>query len=246
MRNNEPVCVEIALRIPGTWASLQQLREAIPDGIQLTESKVILKDGWECEYFLLPADGEFPKVFRSSCRRIPTREEQRKVSKYTFCIGLAGPGGSLEAAFQMMKAASVFVEAGGAGVFVDNSGLSHGGQDWLNMCEMGGTDSVSYAFVALVRGLSEVWTMGFQALGIPDLRMARQDSEQDPDSIIDIIRYMAAADTRMDHGHLIADEQGPLFRVVKTNCTRFKFGSPMHNPFGYLKLVRTRGAVTDN
>jgi len=246
MQKNTPMCVEIALRIPGTWSSLQQLKDSLPDCTQLTDAKVSLKDGWECDYFILPADSEFPRIFRSSCRRIPTREEQKKVSNYTFSVGLSGPGGSLEAAFQMMKAASVFIEAGGAGVFIDNSGLAHGGQDWLNMCDMGGTDSISYAFVALIRGLSEVWTMGFQALGIPDLRMARLDSEQDPDSIIDIIRYMAAAEVRVEHGHLIADGQGPLFKVLETSCSRFKLGSPMYNPFGYLKLERTRGSVSDN
>lgn len=246
MRHNEQLCVEIALRIPGIWSSLQQLRDSLPDGTQLTEAKVILKDGSECEYFVLPADEQFPQIFRSSCRRIPTREEQRKVSRYTFCIALSGPGGSLEAAYQMMKAAAVIVEAGGAGVFIDNSGLAHGGQDWLNMCDMGGTDSISYAFVSLVRGLAEVWTMGFQAIGIPDLRMTRHDSEQDPDSIIDIIRYMAASDVQLDDGHLIADEHGPMFKVMKTSCSRFESGSPMHNPFGYLQLVRTRGSVSDN
>ncbi len=250
MRNEDRISasanVTIAIRIPGTWSSLQQLRDSMPVGVRLSEDSVRLKDGAQFEFYILPADSEFPQVFRSSCRRLPTREEQRKVSRYTFCVGLRGPGGSPDAAFRIMQAAAAFVEAGGAGVFIDTSGLAHGGQDWVNLCEMGGADSVSYAFVSLVRSLTEVWTMGFQALGISDLRMTRQDSDESPDSIIDIIRYMAATTIRIDDGHIIADETGPMFRAVKTRCTRFEEGSPMHNPYGYLKLVRARHSASDN
>ena len=90
------------------------------------------------------------------------------VDSYTVNVGLTGPGGSMKAALTMMQAGSAIVRAGGAGVFIDNSAVAHGGSHWIEMTEAGGPDAVSFAYVAIVRGEKEVWTMGMHVMGLPD------------------------------------------------------------------------------
>ena len=52
--------------------------------------------------------------------------------------GFGRPDASLlEAARTMMQAGAALLRAGGAGVFIDNSALAHGGQQWLEMTEDG-------------------------------------------------------------------------------------------------------------
>jgi hypothetical protein len=122
-------------------------------------------------------------------------------------------------------------------VFIDNSALAHGGQDWLEMTEDGGPDAVSFAFVSIVRGDSEVWTMGMHVLGLRDIVMKRADAEDDGFDITEVIRYLARGDKTVGNGHVLADLDGPRFQVIAQDSPARLAGSPMHNPFGRFKLV---------
>jgi hypothetical protein len=146
----------------------------------------------------------------------------------------------------MMEAASVILRAGGAGVFIDNSALAHGGENWLEMTEDGGSDAISFAFVAIIRGKTEVWTMGMHVLGLRDILMKRSDIEAEGFDIVEVIRYVARGDDPVEDGHIIADQNGPRFQAFVQPSTEFPEGSPMHNPFGRLKLVSMRDIAEIN
>jgi len=146
----------------------------------------------------------------------------------------------------MMQAGAAVVRAGGAGVFIDNSGLAHGGQHWLEMTDDGGPDALSFAFVAIISGQNEVWTMGMHVLGLRDLVMKRADVEADGFDIVEVIRYMSQSETPIGDGHILADLNGPRFRAFTQDGAEELAGSPMHNPFGRLKLVSMRDIAETN
>jgi hypothetical protein len=238
--------VEIALRIPGTWAHPRELIERLPEGYRLMPEALTLPDGSKIEFNPLPPDDQFAGIFRSSCRRPPTKEELEQVDRYTVNIGLMGPGGSLQAARRMMEAAAGIVRAGAAGVFIDNCALAHGGEYWLEMTEDGSSDAVSFAFVGIVRGQTEIWTMGMHALGLRDIVMQRADVEDGGFDIVEVIRYLARGDKPVGDGHVIADFDGPRFQAFHAqNPAQFE-GTPMHNPFGRLKLVSMKDVAGQN
>ena len=93
-------------------------------------------DGDAVEVIPLPPDDEFPQVFAGACRRQLTRRDRETVERYGVNVCLAGPGGSLRAAIRMLRAGAAVVRAGGAGVFVDNSGRAHPSRDWLEFAEV--------------------------------------------------------------------------------------------------------------
>jgi hypothetical protein len=241
---NEPA-VKVALRIPGQWSHPKELIERLPEGHRLTPEGLILPDKTEIGFGAAKADDQFAGIFRSSCRQPPTDDELATVNAYTVNVFLSGPGGSMDTARTMMQAAAAVVRAGGAGVFIDNCTLAHGGQNWLAMTEDGGPDALSFAFVAIVRGKSDVWTMGMHVLGLRDLLMKRTDIEDDGFDIVDVIRYLARGDKPVGDGHIIADLGGPRFRAFTQDSPREFAGSPMHNPFGRLKLV-SMGDIADS
>lgn len=113
----------------------------------------------------------------------------------------------------MMQAAAAIVQAGGAGVFIDNRGLAHGGQDWLEMTAEGGPDALSFAFVAIIRGKEDVTTMGMHVLGLRDLVMKGTDIKVEGFYITEVIHYVARGEKPIQPGHLIADLSGPRFQV---------------------------------
>ena len=194
----------------------------------------------------MDADDQFAQIFRSSCRQPATADELATVDGYRVNVLLSGPGGSMQAARTMMQAAAAIVRAGGAGVFIDNSGLAHGGQHWLEMTEDGGPDALSFAFVAIVRGQADVWTMGMHVLGLRDVAMKRADAESDGFGIIEVICYLSGGEKPVEDGHLLADLNGPRFQAFTEDRTEVPVGSPMHNPFGRLRLVSTRDIAESN
>jgi hypothetical protein len=243
---DEPAAVRIALRIPGTWSHPKELLERMPASYRLTGESLVLPDRTEIDFGAAPADDQFAEIFRSSCRRQPTEDELATVDKYAVNIFLSGPGGSMDAARKMMEAGGAIVRAGGAGVFIDNCGLAHGGGGWLELAEDGGPDALSFAFVAIIRGDTEVWTTGMHVLGLREVVMKRSDIEVEGFDIVDVIRYLARGDKPIDDGHIIADLDGPRFVVHPHPSSDELAGSPMHNPFGRWKLVSLRDIAEAN
>jgi hypothetical protein len=238
--------IEIALRIPGQWSHPGELVERLPEGCRLTAEALILPDSTSVEFGAMDADDQFAEIFRSSCRRPATADELAIVNDYTVNLFLCGPGGSLAAARTMMQAGAALVRAGGAGVFIDNSALAHGGQLWLEMTEDGSPDALSFAFVAIVRGKDDVWTMGMHVLGLRDILMKRHDIEAHGFDIVEVIRYLANGTKPVDDGHIIADLDGPRFQVFTQDSPEGPAGSPVYNPFGRLKLVSMRDIAEKN
>jgi hypothetical protein len=244
---NEPTAPgQVALRIPGQWAHPRELVQALPDGCRLTPDALVLPDGTPIDFGAAPADDQFAQIFRSSCRQPPTADELATVDGYRVNVFLSGPGGSPDAARTMMAAGAAVVRAGGAGVFIDNSGLAHGGVNWLAMTEDGGSDALSFAFVAIVRGRAEVWTMGMHVLGLRDIVMKRSDIEADGFDIVEVIRYLSRGDKPVATGHVIADLDGPRFRVFAEDGPAELARGPMHNPYGRWKLVSMRDIAETN
>jgi hypothetical protein len=244
---NDPVApVTVALRIPGKWAHPGELVDSLPEGVTLTPESLALADGTQVDFGAMGPDDQFAQIFRTSCRQPATPDELAIVDDYAVNVLLSGPGGSLDAARKMMQAAAAILKAGGAGVFIDNCALAHGATNWLGMTDDGSPDAISYAFVAIVRGKAEMYTMGMHVLGLPDVVMKRSDVEAGGFDIVEVIRYMAGSDDPVGDGHVIADLYGPRFRAVAQPGREFPAGSPMHNPFGQLKLVSIRDITEAN
>jgi hypothetical protein len=244
--NTSPPPVAIALRIPGNWPHPGELIKRLPAPFRFKEESLLLPDGQSIELGLLQPDNQFAGFFRSSCRQPATEQELEIVDTYSVNITLCGPGGSLEAARTMMKAASAIVRAGGAGVFIDNCTLSHGGENWLAMTADGSAEALSFAFVAIVRGKTDVWTMGMHALGFREILMSRVDA--DKFDIIEMIRYVCAGDKPIHDGDLIVDLDGPRFQafLIDSPTNEKMRDTPMHNPFGRIRLVSMRDVAEAN
>lgn len=238
--------VTITFRIPGAWANPGELIRRLPAGFSLTADGLVMPDSTRVEVAAYPPDDQFAGIFRSSCRRPTAEDELAAVDGYKVNVCLSGPGGSLPAALRMMRAASAVVRAGGAGVFIDNSALAHGGRDWIEMTEDGGPDAISFAFVAIVGGKADAWTMGMHALGLRDVVMKKADLRDGLD-VVDVIRYLARGEKPVGDGHVLADLSRLRFRVAFTSDgPELPLASPMHNPFGRMRLVNMRDAAEAN
>jgi len=236
----------VTFRIAGNWKHPAELEERLPNGCQLNSSGLLLPDGTEFEMSALPPDGQFPQIFQSACRGRLTVGELAVLNDYRVIVALRGSGGSLESALAMMQAGAAIVTAGGAGVFIDNSALAHSGENWIAMTEDGSPDAISFAFAAIVRGQRDAYTMGMHVMGFPDLLMRSSDVDERGDMIVDIIRYVCDGKRSIEVGHFLGDEQGARFQVVARESDAFEDKSPMHNPYGRLKIVSVKEIAEGN
>jgi hypothetical protein len=238
--------VQVTLRIPGAWEHPGQLIEGLSSGYRLTPESLVLPNGNKLDFTPMPPDDQFADVFATACRGPASSGESETVRRYTVNVCLSGSGGSLESALAMMQAGSAIVRAGGAGVFVDNSAIAHGGTSWIEMTDDGGPDALSFAYVSIVQGKKEVSTMGMHVLGLPEVVMTRADADANDMSIIEVIRYLSSSNRRIDDGHILADELGPRFTAHRAEDNSCGPESPMHNPWGRLRLVSIKDIAERN
>ncbi len=238
--------IEITFRIPGQWSGPREVVERLPGGYSIEGQHLSMPDGSKVEIYPRPADDQFAGIFANACRQPPEDDEQEIINQYTVNICLCGPGGSMEQALTMMQAGSAIVSAGGAGVFIDNCAMAHGGQLWQEMAEDGGSDALTFAYVSVINNGQEIWTMGMHILGYPDLVMRCQDHETDAETIIETVRYVGRGEKPIGDGHLLGDEHGARFQATAADDQQMPADSPMYNPFRRLRLTSLKDIAEGN
>lgn len=226
------------LRIPGPWVDGEALAERLPANYRLEPTELITPDGRRLSLTLSAPDRRFPSVFRRACRGTPQAAELEVVRRHLRLAYLTGPSGSLGAAQNLLTAGGALIRAGGGGVFIDNSALSHGGRDWLIMDQAQSSDAISYAFVNTCSGSQDLWTLGMRNLGLPDLIIRKGVGVEGQELLIQTLRYMAAGDKPVADGHYVTNEFGPLYQVLAGGPDPHPIHSPLHNPLGRLQLKR--------
>jgi hypothetical protein len=88
--------------------------------------------------------------------------------------------------------------------------------------------------------------MGMHTLGLRDIIMKRADHDASDFNIIEVLRYVCRSNKPIDNGHVLADLNGPRFQVFTEPAPNQLAGSPLHNPFGRLKMVSMRDIASTN
>lgn len=243
---SETTPIQITFRIPGVWSGFRELLERLPQEYRLTEKGLVMPDGSLVEAYPVPPDDQFAQVFRTALREPATPAELEAVDHYTAKFILIGEGGSIDQAHRMMQAACAILEAGGVGVFIDNSALSHGRENWKSMTADGSSDAISFAFVSIIGGSGRLRTMGMHVLGYPELELTLDGNSTGEEAMISMIRYISSGAKAVGNGHVMIDESGTSYLATQSTQERLDPGNPMHNPFGHLKLTRTKNIAENN
>jgi len=234
---NEIHAPEVTLRIPGGWTQPEEFYGALPRGCRCNERGLVLADGTEFELHVSPADEEFPRIFAGSCPKTPTESEQEQIENYRVNVCLTGPGGSIAAAKKIMEGAAAILSAGGAGVFVDNSGIAHGASDWMKLFESADDGGVYWAFVSAVRSDKEIYSMGMHVLGFRDAIIpATDDAEFDSQTLHSFLGFTAFSGADLKDGQVVSDPRLPTFSMHSEPDDRVESSAPMFNPYGRWRL----------
>jgi hypothetical protein len=240
---------QIELRIPGPWGSVRELHEALRDadapyqvdGAELEHRVSRHRIGWT----VADHDDDIAKVFAGGGSL--SRDEVERVASHRVKIHVYGPGGSPETARAMMEAATALICAGGYGVMVDNSGLTHSPQDWLDLAGDPDNGGLYWAYVAATFSGREgvAFSSGMHCLGLRD---AELPTDEIPDRQIagfllhNFLGYTYQSGPTLLDGDTLDDESGACFRARHFPCTRFPPSTPFFNPYGVWRLEPVTGA----
>ena len=229
----------VTMRIPGVWSGPEDFLGRLAVEHRCDGEKFWLADGTEFEFDPLPADKQFGEVFASSCSKLPTEDERQRIENYTVNICLTGPGGSVTAAKKLMAGAAAIMDAGGAGVFIDNSGLSHGASDWRTLLEGADQGGVYWAFVNTVRNEQEIYSVGMQILGFRDAVLPRIENEAYAHQALhSFLGFTAFSGSAVKDSETFTDPILPTLQAFHQPHDRFEADCPMHNPYGQWRLVK--------
>jgi hypothetical protein len=233
----------IAISVPGQWETLESAARQIAarsggylfTGDALTN--IATGRAWACD--VIGPDKSLHKTYeRAGQGRMP-KAELAMLRKHTLTLRLYGPGGSYEAARNMMTLAAALLRAGGIAVKVDSSGIAHGREDFLALhadVEPGG---VYWTYVSLINSSEGFHTCGMHALGHRDVITS---DEADPRQAWLLMHQFNGYSTQsgmiIADGDAVGDEQGVLFHAYQESCTLYPRSSLYYNPYGMWRLKK--------
>jgi hypothetical protein len=229
----------LELRIPGPWTQPADLYAALKNhstSYELGENGLVhVTTGRSFRCGASPPDADIAGIFAGSGRL--SRKEIDAIAAHKVKVHLSAPGGSVEAAREMMNAATALIHAGGAGVMVDNSALTHGKTDWLKLAADKEPGGLYWAYVALTNDDDMIWSCGMHCLGLRDAELPDPPGREEGAFIVhNFLGYTYQSGVTVLDGEALGDENGPMFRVRHLPHTRFKPGTPFHNSYGVWRL----------
>jgi hypothetical protein len=229
----------IYLRVPGPWGAPDELDAALQRagaGYDFTEDGFIHTDtGARFHNGVSPHDDEIHELFSRDGRLSP--EQIERIASHRVKVHLSGPGGSPDAARAIMDAATALIGAGGYGVMIDNSGNTHGVDDWLALAGDDQPGGLYWAYVGAGGDAEEVWSYGMHCLGFRDAEVRGGPGNQEMEFLLhNFLGYVYQSGIPVLDGDPLGDEQTALFCARAHPCTRFDPGTPFHNPYGIWRL----------
>ncbi len=234
----------ITLRVPGMWPNRRALSDSLPDGCRLENGRLEMEGGGRVEVVIREADNQLPAMFEIACRDGVPRRVRRALDRCRIQACPTSAGGSHEAAERLLDAGTALLRAGGAGLFVDSSGMAHRPARWLQIVDAPRPDALVEAFVNTFATEAEIWSLGMHAMGLRDVIMTRSgDDEADYVMLRSVLHYLADPEVPVVDGDFIGSE--PTFRFHRIHNDRFPSGTIMHNPYGEWRLERVDAPLVD-
>jgi hypothetical protein len=236
---------EITLRVPGGWASPRELMGRLASagtGYELSladpaaPALVELATGRRFPFEIAGPDGEIAELFADTARM--TDDELAALADHTVKAFVSGPGGSVEAARGVMRAAAALVRAGGLGVLVDNCGATHAPGDWLKLADDDQPGGVFWGLVALTGGADAVFSTGMHCLGFRDAELPDPPPDRQAAAYLlaNFLGYSYQSGEVLIDGGPLDGWDGPPLVIHHVDCDRFSPDTPFHNPYGIWRL----------
>jgi hypothetical protein len=139
-----------------------------------------------------------------------------------------------------MEMASGVLRAGGTGVKVESSAVSHSAEGWLDLAAQKPVLALYEAYVTFVRGRDHYFSCGMHNLGLRD---AMVDIAVPPPEAWRLLQafqqYLLLEDPALEDGQLFRQTpDSPTFRLHREACALYPDDDLLYNPYGMWRLEK--------
>ena len=99
--------------------------------------------------------------------------------------------------------------------------------------------AIVYAFVSIVRGASELYSLGMHAFGCRDAAVVCRNHSFHAEFLAVFLQAVALDLVPLEDGTMYVNELAGPFHVTAGLCNRVQSSSPMHNPYGQWRLTQS-------
>jgi hypothetical protein len=245
----------IIIAVPGPWTTLQQVGEALTRarsdlalaGERLTEKRMAV-----AVLELRAGDPDPVEAFRQAnadaCLDEADLAQLAGRRQMLYATHLEP---SFEAAYQVLRAGTALLDAGGLAVTVVSANLAHSAGHWRALAARHEPADLYRALVRLVIDDEAGHSCGMHNFGLPDVMSrlgvpARSGAEvpaRSPDEAVmrlldSFNAYLLLEAPGLADGHTFSpDEWSPWYRLAWRADSYHPAGDPCHNPYGVWELV---------
>lgn len=238
--SNDADLPDLVLCIPGPWKDRAELLKAIVERSKgyLFAGRVLMhtETKFTCELVHEEADSRMPVAFAAAGPHWKTSPEMTAIGEHRSVVYLVGKGGSQLNAEAMMLAARGLLLAGGLGVKVESSGISHSPRAWLEFTDNIHLFTAHQAFVLYVTG-SDVYSCGMHNFGLRDAITSGVDRAEAVELLRVFTRYLFTESPTIRAGQTFGVEaDAPVYRIGDDPGVQYDSGSLFRNTYGYWRL----------
>jgi hypothetical protein len=234
---------QTVIGIPGRWPNRSDIVTSIASRsggyifAGMVMMKIGTKDGFTLEIY--EHDPNLKNAFSIAGRGRLTEEDLQAIGSHTFTLYLVAPGGSVDAAKNLLHAANGLLKAGGLAVKIESTGTAHSADQWAEFCAHDHLGNLLQAYVTYIGSNSVYYSCGMHNLGYPDAVVEADVPPNDAAKLLHtFVGYILVENpTLKDRETFSVDADAPRYRLFHEPCRTYDAGDLFHNPFGVWKLV---------
>jgi hypothetical protein len=232
----------IILSLPGQWPSRSEIVAAIVQhaGGLVFAGQVLFDPATNHGYQLTVAehDPELVRAFALAGRGSLSDADLAAIQAHTLTIAVAGAGGSLERARELLDIGARLLRAGGLAIKVESTGVAHSISDWQALAAAAEPAALYHAYVTLIGAQDCFFSCGMHNLGLPDASVPRTLPPNEAAQLLEtFLLYLVLEQPVFKSGETFSlDAQSPRYRLRHDLDGEYGAGSPFHNPYGMWRL----------
>ncbi|WP_045519970.1 DUF4261 domain-containing protein [Neobacillus niacini] len=233
---------QIVIGIPGKWKSRTEIIQAVASksGGYLMAGNIIHNAqknvGFQVEVY--EYDSNLSETFKYACRGSISKEVLVEVDNHTYTLYVITDVKDIQDVKNVVDLGVGLLKAGGIAVKIENSGLAHSKEDWLELQNNPEYFPLYSHFVTLIGEGNVYYSCGMQVFGLPDVITSSQLSPEDAADLINNFNlYNLVERPSIKEGETFSVGQDTsVMRIAIMNDSRYDEDNLFYNPFGLIEL----------
>jgi len=235
--------------VPGLWENHEAIVRAIAeqsDGYLFADR--VITHGESEERFGLEIYEHDPRMREAfeivGGGQIPS-EDLDQIEQHTFTLYLIGPGEkNADYLRSMMRATMGLLKAGGLGVKIESTGISHSKVRWAELLERDPLLGVLFGFVVYITDSNgTTCSCGMHSIGLPDALVDGMPEDDAVSLLKSFVGFQFLEEPELGDGETFqAGDDQPVYTLHKEECSFYDEDDLFFNGNGMWRLVRKEPA----